>query len=479
MSTEQVVICVAGMHRSGTSAITRALNLCGMDLGPDADLMPASPANPEGYWEHLWFNYLNNLILTSFGGSWDVVPAFPAGWEADALEGIRASAEQRIAAFKSPVWGWKDPRNTITLPVWLRLIPHLKVVACLRNPLDVARSLNKRGSTSVWFGLQLWWQYNSMLLLETAPQQRHVTHFDIFFQNGQAELRRLLAVLGLPADDQQIQLAAASPKESLRHSASSLKDLIAQNVSSGLVRTYCRLITESGEIYRSASSEWDEIQGFASQWDATECCEPELLARIRRTRRECCGAAARNLSLERELGAVHADLDHARHETKAVREALGTARHELGQAQGEITAFQQQLTVARTELADNQQQLATSNQQLSSTQQELQAAREQTRQGQADIAVRTEQLVREQERTVQLTAELAAAIDSNHKLADELHTCAQQRDEAGAWAQGALRELNYIKNTRIWRMRGAFDRACFAVGLRRPSTPAKEDPSLH
>jgi hypothetical protein len=43
------LILVAGMHRSGTSALTRAINLAGVPL-PN-DLKGASPNNQDGFWE--------------------------------------------------------------------------------------------------------------------------------------------------------------------------------------------------------------------------------------------------------------------------------------------------------------------------------------------------------------------------------------------------------------------------------------------
>lgn len=45
-------------------------------------------------------------------------------------------------------WGWKDPRNTFTLPFWLDLFPDAKVIHIYRHPLDIANSLitrRKRG----------------------------------------------------------------------------------------------------------------------------------------------------------------------------------------------------------------------------------------------------------------------------------------------------------------------------------------------
>ena len=37
-------LCVTGMHRSGTSMVARLLNVCGLDLGPEADLLPPGGA---------------------------------------------------------------------------------------------------------------------------------------------------------------------------------------------------------------------------------------------------------------------------------------------------------------------------------------------------------------------------------------------------------------------------------------------------
>jgi hypothetical protein len=46
---------------------------------------------------------------------------------------------------KSPTcWGWKDPRNTITLPLWLNIFPGARVLHVLRNGLDVAISIHER-----------------------------------------------------------------------------------------------------------------------------------------------------------------------------------------------------------------------------------------------------------------------------------------------------------------------------------------------
>ena len=44
----------------------------------------------------------------------------------------------------SIVWGWKDPRTTITFPIWIRLFPRARFVHIIRNGIDVAISINRR-----------------------------------------------------------------------------------------------------------------------------------------------------------------------------------------------------------------------------------------------------------------------------------------------------------------------------------------------
>jgi hypothetical protein len=72
-----VVLLVLGINRSGTSALTRVLSLCGGAL--PGRLWGAMPDNPLGHWEPREVTYLNEAILRRLGSS-----AFdPAlhGWE--------------------------------------------------------------------------------------------------------------------------------------------------------------------------------------------------------------------------------------------------------------------------------------------------------------------------------------------------------------------------------------------------------------
>ena len=53
MSAPVKTLAVLGMHRSGTSALARCVNLIGVDWGPEGGLTEAiAHENPKGFWEH-------------------------------------------------------------------------------------------------------------------------------------------------------------------------------------------------------------------------------------------------------------------------------------------------------------------------------------------------------------------------------------------------------------------------------------------
>lgn len=250
-------VCIAGMHRSGTSMIAKLLDSCGLYLGPQNDLIPAATDNPDGFWENAHFVAINDSVLKAVGGSWDMPSAsHPAKWdEHSEIAALKQRANELIASFnnKEP-WGWKDPRSCITLPFWQSLIPNLKVVICLRHPLEVAKSLEQRNHTSEWLGLNLWASYSLRVLSSTAPENRIITHYDAYFQDPVGEIRRVLEFLGIAASDQTISAACAGAAASLRHHRATIQDLLTADVPVDVLKLYSTMIAESGPIFQSVLS---------------------------------------------------------------------------------------------------------------------------------------------------------------------------------------------------------------------------------
>lgn len=208
-----MTVCVTGMHRSGTSLIARLLNLCGLHLGPPDRIVPPGEGNPTGYWENKDMDRLNEDLLVHLAGGWDfLLPPITEGWESDpGLLPFRERANRLIQVLgKQEPWGWKDPRCSLTLPFWKSLLPGLKVVVCLRHPVEVVRSLEKRVGGTAAFNYNLYLKYYQRILADTAPQERLFTHFDMYFLNPQEELQRIAQWLDWPVAPEHIDRARAA-----------------------------------------------------------------------------------------------------------------------------------------------------------------------------------------------------------------------------------------------------------------------------
>ncbi|HEY0764426.1 MAG TPA: sulfotransferase [Pyrinomonadaceae bacterium] len=242
-------ICIAGMHRSGTSMVTRLLQACGLFLGREEELGFDSN-NGELHFEHLQFVALNDEILGRLGGSWNSPPDFPTGWETmpeiEALTGKARKLTKRLS--KQYYWGWKDPRNSLTLRFWQRIVPDLRVVICLRNPLEVRHSLHKRGDLIGIPLFLLWLTYYRELLSAILPQQRLVvTHYESYFQDPASELRRVANQIGMDVPAEVITRACTQISADLRHHQ--ISELSGIDVPNEVRIMYTTLCHNAGPIF--------------------------------------------------------------------------------------------------------------------------------------------------------------------------------------------------------------------------------------
>src|SRR5438876_4146763 len=243
---KRTVACITGAHRSGTSMVARLLHSCGLDLGPESDLMPPAPDNPDGFWENLSFVAMNDELLNELGGAWDLPPRATRFAE-KRFDAVRARARLLVSAFsRSKVWGWKDPRNSLTLPFWRTIVPRLRTVIIVRNPLEVAYSLHQRNGVSFHLALSLWGVYSQHALSATTPKNRIVSHYDSFFHDPEAELRRILSFVDLP--DSKAAKAAALISRERRHTHFATQQLLDAHIPHQLFQLYQQLSAEAGRV---------------------------------------------------------------------------------------------------------------------------------------------------------------------------------------------------------------------------------------
>jgi hypothetical protein len=206
------VVCVLGMHRSGTSCLAGVLQEWGVFLG---NVRTESAFNRRGNRENPDIRKLNDAILQGGGGSWHEPPA-RATW----TEEQRRRRDDLIAEFSGhALWGFKDPRLLLTLAGWMERLPRLHLIGTYRHPLLVARSLEKRNEFSLGKGLELWQRYNEQLLKWHDRFQFPVISFDLAeteYREKLGQLRQALVDRGLPLRNPD---AISFFTEDLRHSA--------------------------------------------------------------------------------------------------------------------------------------------------------------------------------------------------------------------------------------------------------------------
>ncbi|PYL25483.1 MAG: hypothetical protein DMF44_02420, partial [Verrucomicrobia bacterium] len=208
--------------------------------------------NPDGFWEHLSFVALNDELLEALGGAWDLPPKSNESLSDERLDVLRPKARLLIEGFQSAqIWGWKDPRNSLTLPFWEDLLPGLKTLIIVRNPLEVAYSMRKRNGTSYAFGLRLWEIYNRRLIEAAGKHDRLLTHYDLFFENAGKELQRIANFVGLP--DGKIHSTAELVATKRRHTHFTIDQLVDAGVSGEVIELYRALIAETSPRRRKSS----------------------------------------------------------------------------------------------------------------------------------------------------------------------------------------------------------------------------------
>jgi hypothetical protein len=252
----QQPIIVVGMHRSGTTLLAELLSELGVHMG--------ARLGPETH-EATFFQDLNVALLAAAHGVWDWpepmrvaiahdgLNAALASWLAQeccgpgivSYLGWRAGLRTRSLGRVEGVWGWKDPRNTYTLPLWLRLFPNARVIHIYRNAVDVADSLVRRQARAlkrlrrVAFSprcmshagaFALWAEYVQMGLeaVQQVPQERRMEMcYETLLEDPLTEVERLAAFVGLPGGAERAQAMAARPRRDRAYAFASRPELYA------------------------------------------------------------------------------------------------------------------------------------------------------------------------------------------------------------------------------------------------------------
>ena len=201
-----VALLVLGMHRSGTSAVTRVLNLLGVELG--ANLMRPGDDNPLGFWEHEEAVAIHESLLAALEMTWDDPRPLPANWQDSdaavaARDAIAELVEREFAGHA--LWAVKDPRLCRFVPLWTQALTQLGVepraLLVSRHPVEVAHSLAHRNALPGAIGQLLWTRHMLEAEANSAELRRCLIGYDELLEDWRAVMGRVASDLGVDLGD--------------------------------------------------------------------------------------------------------------------------------------------------------------------------------------------------------------------------------------------------------------------------------------
>lgn len=458
----RTAIIVLGMHRSGTSALTRVLSLLGCDL--PKTLMRANHANEVGYWESDAIYRLNDRILESAGSAWNDWLEFNPDWfDSAKADEFRDEAIATIAEEfgSSRLFVVKDPRNCRLLPFWLDVFDRCNISPLaflpVRNPLEVAASLERRDGFEPGFGHLLWLRH--VLEAEYASRgiPRLVTTYDQLMQAWPSIARNAQTKLGLKwprlSDRSADEIEAFLSDEFRHHKKSAASVLDNPTLSTWLRETYATAEkwAHSGEVVadragldrvrRELNAASPAFGRLVAAGHAARQAAVQLEHRLSEETGKRNSAEQLAAANEQKAGLLQQELDAALQRAEAARaeaeHALSELRHSLAQTQSalaqrslEAEETASALKQARAEAAAERDQRARRDEELAALRRELAETQARSNAELATLRIDLERAANDQQQLERQVKERFAEIATLTRMLSETESKAHRKDKA-------------------------------------------------
>jgi len=113
-----VVLCIA---HSGSSMLAGTMHQMGIHMTKQPE--KKDDWHPRGTWERHDFMTMNNKIIDRAVGSWNNPPPLEKILELVNDEKLTEDIKKLVDDNKQELWGWKDPRTCLTIPLWHPYLP--------------------------------------------------------------------------------------------------------------------------------------------------------------------------------------------------------------------------------------------------------------------------------------------------------------------------------------------------------------------
>ncbi|MBV1871980.1 MAG: glycosyltransferase [Gammaproteobacteria bacterium] len=265
---QKTLLVILGMHRSGTSAISRAMGVFGASHG-DNLLEPVAGINDKGFWEDADIVQLNADLMAEVGLDWhSLKPLVLSDLSVLRAKGYFDKAKNLLAEKMDgyPIFAFKDPRVSKCLLFWKEVFSESKInlvyILAVRNPFSVASSLHKRDGFSQSKSFYLWLDHVLSALSGSKGQNSIVVDYDNLVTLTDNELTRLAKKLNLKINRTDVvDYKTKFLDGELRHSQFLAEDLIADESIPTLLREVYSFMVDAAQdkIYLQSEKSHQKI----------------------------------------------------------------------------------------------------------------------------------------------------------------------------------------------------------------------------
>ena len=406
---DKQAVLVLGMHRSGTSAVTRFLNRLGAHL-PSKLIPPDADSNVHGFWEPRNIVDIHDELLASAGSSWDDVAAFPRSWFDSELA---QSFQDRVVRILRSDFGdsrlfvLKDPRMCRLVPFWRSVLNEFGAARCfiipVRHPLEVAASLKVRHGFLTAKALLLWLWHLLEAERETRGERRSFVHYSQLLRDWRGTAERI-------AQDCEISWPRTSHEaaveierflsESARHHSFSAEELESRSeIVDWVKRAYAATLATDDEDDSSLVEVFDDVR--RSLQAADQAFGP-LLAEARLNLAGQAEQLARTLAARDEeqtsrdirIQQLSADLANREAETHQLQEKAGAQGQEIERLSETIAARDTEAATQAQKIEELTSRISSLDEGAAAGQLEIERLSERIAARDAEVEARTREIER-------------------------------------------------------------------------------------
>jgi hypothetical protein len=239
------------------------------------------------------------------------------------------------------------------------VVPNLRYLLCVRNPLDVAESLQRREHLPVSRATALWQEYNERALRTTPRQALEVVVYEDVLADYRKALNPLLEWLGLASikPGSAIDIAVGSFVDpSLQHHRHSLQDVLESDV----------VPADAKQLYDVLLHRRDLAAGFSLSHPIEEFTpgrraplKAELAARVAEMKRATESLTTQTLDKDRYMEDLTAQTLDRDGRISALTVQVLTQKRRIDQLQDELSARELAVNSILVQIRDRDQAIQT------------------------------------------------------------------------------------------------------------------------